>query len=42
MDKIIFKAAFNSLSFGNVSYNFARELYKKDMKVSIFPIGDNF
>lgn len=41
MEKIILKAAFNSLSFGNVSYNIARELYKKDIKTSIFPIGDN-
>lgn len=42
MKKIILKAAFNSLSFGNVSYNIARELYKKDIKTSIFPIGNNF
>tara|TARA_R110000824_G_scaffold38771_6_gene118115 strand:- start:337 stop:1428 length:1092 start_codon:yes stop_codon:yes gene_type:complete len=42
MKKIIFKAAFNGLSFGNVSYNVARELYKKDIQASIFPIGDNF
>lgn len=42
MKKIILKAAFNSLSFGNVSYNIARELYKKDVKTSIFPIGNNF
>ena len=42
MKKIILKAAFNNLSFGNVSYNIARELYKKDIQVSIFPIGDNF
>ena len=42
MKKIILKAAFNSLSFGNVSYNIARELYRKDVKTSIFPIGDNF
>ena len=42
MKKIILKAAFNSLSFGNVSYNIAREFYKKDIQASIFPIGDNF
>ena len=42
MNKIILKAAFNSLSFGNVSYNIARELYKKEISASIFPIGDNF
>lgn len=41
MDKIILKAPFNSLSFGNVTYNIARELYKKDVKTSIFPIGGN-
>jgi glycosyltransferase involved in cell wall biosynthesis len=40
MNKIILKAPFNSLSFGNVSYNIARELYKKEIKTSIFPIGD--
>lgn len=42
MKKIILKAAFNNLSFGNVSYNIARELYKSDIKTSIFPISDNF
>jgi hypothetical protein len=42
MDKITLKAAFNSLSFGNVSYNIARELYKKEIKTSLFPIGENF
>ena len=42
MKKIILKAAFNNLSFGNVSYNIARELYKADVKTSIFPIGNNF
>jgi hypothetical protein len=42
MNKIILKAAFNNLSFGNVSYNIARELYKKEIKTAIFPIGNNF
>ena len=42
MKKIILKAAFNSLSFGNVSYNIARELYRKDISTAIFPIGGNF
>jgi hypothetical protein len=42
MKKIIIKAAFNSLSFGNVSYNIVREIYKRDFNASIFPIGDNF
>lgn len=38
--KLIFNAPFNSLSFGNVAYNLAREMYKKDIKVGLFPIGD--
>lgn len=42
MKKIILKAPFNSLSLGNVSYNIARELYKKDVSVSIFPYANNF
>lgn len=42
MKKIILKAAFNSLSFGNVSYNIARELYRADINTAIYPIGGNF
>jgi hypothetical protein len=42
MEKIILKAPFNSLSLGNVSYNIARELYKKGISTSIFPKGNNF
>jgi hypothetical protein len=30
----------NSLSFGNVSVNILRELYKKKQEISFFPIGD--
>jgi hypothetical protein len=40
MDKIIYKGAINALSFGNVSYNLIREMYKKDLDVSFFPIGE--
>lgn len=39
--KFVFKAPFNSLSFGQVSLNFTREFYKKGHEVSIHPIGDN-
>lgn len=38
--KFIFKAPFNSLSFGQVSYNLAREMYRQDLDVSIYPISD--
>ena len=41
MKKIILNAPFNSLSFGNVSFNLARELYKKNVECCIFPIGNN-
>jgi hypothetical protein len=41
INKLIFDAPFNSLSFGNVSYNFLRELYKReDLEVIVFPNGD--
>ena len=40
MNKLIFHAPFNSLSFGNISVNLAREIYKKGISTSIFPIGD--
>lgn len=39
MDLII-SAPINNLSFGNVSFNILREIYKKGKKVSLFPIGD--
>jgi hypothetical protein len=39
MDKINFSAPVNSLSFGNVSVNMLRSLYKKGIKVTFFPIG---
>ena len=41
MDKIIYKGAANSLSFGNVSINLLREIYKKEISVAFFPFGDN-
>jgi hypothetical protein len=40
MNKLVFKAPLNSLSFGNVSYNLLREMYKKNLAVSFFPVGD--
>ena len=38
MQKLIYKGAINPLSFGNVSYNILREIYKKN--TNSFPIGD--
>jgi hypothetical protein len=40
MNKLVVKAPLNSLSFGNVSYNILRELYKRNVPTSLFPIGD--
>lgn len=40
MSRIIFNAPVNNLSFGNVSYNMLRELYKRDIPVSYFPISE--
>lgn len=37
--KLLLEAPINSLSLGNVSYNFLRELYKKDIDVGLWPIG---
>ena len=39
MSKLIFSGPINSLSFGNVTYNFLRSLYKKGVDVYFFPIG---
>lgn len=39
--KLILNAPFNSLSFGNVSYNFLKELFKREIDLSIFPISNN-
>jgi len=41
MHKLNFDAPFNSLSLGNVSLNFLRELSKKDLDLNIFPYGNN-
>ena len=41
MTHINFSGPINSLSFGNVSVNFLRELHKRDISVSFFPIGQN-
>lgn len=40
MDKLIYKGSINSLSFGNVSYNLLREMYRLGIKVAIFPVGE--
>ena len=41
MQNIIYKGAVNSLSFGNVSVNLLREMFKKNINVTFFPIGEN-
>lgn len=38
--QLIFEAPLNSLSFGNVSYNILRELYKRGVSVALFIIGE--
>lgn len=40
MDKLQFEAPINSLSLGNVSINFLKELYKKELDLGIFPVGN--
>ena len=40
MKKLNFDGPINSLSLGNVSVNFLRELEKKDIDISLFPNGD--
>jgi hypothetical protein len=37
---LIVEAPLNPLSFGNVSYNFLRELYKANVDIAYFPIGE--
>jgi hypothetical protein len=39
MKNIIYKGPLNSLSFGNVSYNLLKAMYKEGYDVSFFPIG---
>ncbi len=38
--KFTVNAPINSVSFGNVSYNILREIYKKKCEISFFPIGE--
>lgn len=40
MQNLIFKCPINSVSFGNVSFNLLREMFKKDMVIAHFPIGN--
>lgn len=39
MNNLILKAPLNPLSFGNVSFNLLKEIYKKGINLSFFPIG---
>ncbi|NVM34336.1 MAG: hypothetical protein HWN81_01995 [Candidatus Lokiarchaeota archaeon] len=39
--KILLEAPLNSLSFGNVSYNFIREFIEKDVDFGIFPMNQD-
>jgi len=38
--ELIVESPLNSLSFGNVSYNFLRELFKANKTIAYFPIGE--
>ena len=38
--KLVVDAPINSLSFGNVSINLLREMYKKQMDIALFPVGE--
>jgi hypothetical protein len=38
--KLIFEAPINSLSFGNVAINLLREMWRKNIDVGLFPIGN--
>ena len=40
MEELIFKCPINSLSFGNVSLNLMREMFRRGMTVGHFPIGN--
>lgn len=40
MNKLIYKAPLNSLSFGNVSYNLLKQMFKKNMEIAFFPRGN--
>jgi hypothetical protein len=38
--KLVVEAPINSLSFGNVSVNLLREMYKKQIDIALFPVGE--
>jgi len=38
--KLTVNAPINNVSFGNVAYNILREIHKKGLEISFFPIGD--
>lgn len=42
MTELNFEAPFNSLSLGNVSVNFLRELFKRDIKINVYPISERY
>ena len=39
MDRLVYKGPINTLSFGNVSYNLLKSMFKLNMDVAFFPIG---
>ncbi len=41
MSKLIFHAPINSLSLGNVAVNLLREMHKKGIDLTFFPVGTN-
>lgn len=41
MNKLLFDGPINSLSLGNTSFNFLREIWKKNVDTCFFPVGDN-
>ena len=41
MNRLNFDGPINSLSLGNVSYNFLREIRKKNIDINLFPAGNN-
>ena len=40
MDSLIFKCPINPVSFGNVSFNLLREMFRREIAVAHFPIGN--
>jgi hypothetical protein len=38
--KVLLEAPLNNLSFGNVSINILKQLYKKNIEIGLFPMGD--